>query len=46
MITADGRTMCLQDWAIERGLTHSAILKRIAEGMSEEDAVLTPRKKG
>lgn len=41
-ITANGRTLHLAGWARKLGCSPSAILARIASGMSEEDAVTMP----
>jgi len=43
MITANGETLCLKDWADRLGISHCAIIRRIKEGMTEEDAVTTKR---
>lgn len=42
LITANGKTQTLQDWARELGCSHSAIILRIRNGMSEQDAVTKP----
>lgn len=41
-ITANGKTQALIDWAKELGCSHSAIIYRLKNGMSEQDAVTLP----
>lgn len=43
LITANGRTMCLQDWANETGLNESTIHRRLTLGWAPENAV-NPKK--
>lgn len=42
MITVNGETMCLVDWARRIGISHATIITRLNRGWSEERAVLTP----
>lgn len=42
-VTANGRTMTIQEWADETGLTYTTILLRLRRGVSEQDAVTLPR---
>ena len=42
LISANGKTQTLQDWARDLGCSHSAIILRIRKGMSEQDAVTKP----
>jgi hypothetical protein len=41
-ITANGKTQTLQDWSVELGCSHAAILYRLKKGMSEQEAVTLP----
>lgn len=41
-ITYDGRTMCLLDWAREKGISHQVLRYRILKGWSVEDALNSP----
>lgn len=43
MITVDGVTKCISEWARELGISHSAIILRIKYGWSEKLAVTTPK---
>lgn len=45
MITIDGRTQCLTDWACENGLEQSMVSRRIMRGWTPEKAVTTPVRK-
>ena len=42
LITAQGRTLALADWALELGCSHAAILGRMRRGMPAEQAVTAP----
>lgn len=43
MVTFEGRTQCVMDWAIERGLSHHCLLRRLYKyGWPVEKAILTP----
>lgn len=42
LITANGKTQTLQDWARELGCTHSAIIARLHNGMTAQEAVTKP----
>lgn len=43
-ITIDGRTMCITDWAKEKGLKKSTVFTRIgAYGWDPIDAIMTPK---
>lgn len=42
LITFDGRTQCLQDWAIELGFSFPQLWKRLDSGWSAEKAFTTP----
>jgi hypothetical protein len=46
MITHDGRTLCLLDWAREAGLTQQSLGARLKRGMSMKEAIETPRQSG
>lgn len=41
-LTANGRTMCITDWAAEIGISAGQLGKRINEGWTVESAVSTP----
>ena len=41
LLTYNGRTLCVQDWAAETGLNPSTILFRLREGRSIEEALST-----
>lgn len=42
-VTFEGRTQCVADWAIEYGLSHHCLLRRLYKyGWSVERALLTP----
>jgi hypothetical protein len=45
MLSARGRSMCIKDWAKEPDVfvSISTISKRLASGMSEEDALFSPK---
>lgn len=43
MLTFDGKTQCLTDWAHELGVTFDLIYGRIRNGWSVEDALTRPR---
>lgn len=43
MITANGETHCLQEWANRLGVNHTAIIQRIRLGWTPEAAVTTPK---
>jgi hypothetical protein len=43
-ITAEGKTMCVQDWAQEKGLCHETLRQRIHNGWDHEKAVTQPTK--
>jgi hypothetical protein len=45
-LTFDSRTMTLADWAKEVGLTGSTIYYRLTSGMSVEEALTCPRRRG
>lgn len=42
MITAEGKTQCLTDWAREKGVSHAAIVYRLRVGWTPEHAVTYP----
>jgi hypothetical protein len=42
MITYDGRTMCVTDWAKESPVSQSCISSRIFAGWTPEEAITTP----
>lgn len=42
LITMNGRTQCLTDWAKEMGLSFHAVHKRIKTGYTPEEALLLP----
>ncbi len=42
LITIDGMTLCVTDWAIKKDISLSSILQRIKKGFSPQDAVMTP----
>lgn len=46
MITHDGRTQCLLDWAREAGITQQSLAARLKRGMSMKEALETPRQSG
>lgn len=46
IITANGTSMTMAEWARESGIPYQAIFKRLKHGWSEEMAVLTPVKGG
>jgi len=45
MVTYDGVTMTVTEWAIRLGLTRLFITKRLNRGWSDEEALTTPRMK-
>lgn len=45
MITHDGRTHCLTDWAEELGIPVDTVYKRMQRGWSLERALFTPRQR-
>lgn len=45
LFTVDGRTQTLAQWAREKGISPETITQRIKGGMSEKDAINTPRMK-
>lgn len=45
-IEVDGKVQTITDWAREKGIHFSTISHRIARGMSERDAVMTPPRDG
>ena len=46
ILTCNGITQCLQDWALATGLGHKTITKRLDLGWSVEAALLTPPEQG
>ena len=42
LLTLDGRTMCLADWAREAGLTRGALKDRLRRGWELAEAIRTP----
>lgn len=44
-ITADGKTMCMTDWARELGCSHATLHFRLKKGWSDERTVMTPVRK-
>ncbi len=42
LFTHQGKTQCLKDWAIERGLNIPTVYSRVRMGWAIEDVVLTP----
>jgi hypothetical protein len=42
LLTLNGRTQCLKDWAQEMGVTQSALANRLNRGWSVERALTTP----
>ena len=45
MVTIEGRTQCIMDWALEKGILHNTLSGRLRRGWSPEDAVSKPIKK-
>lgn len=43
LLTYNGKTMCITDWAIELGLSPNAIRGRLATGWTIDEALTTPR---
>lgn len=44
-LTLDGETLCVSEWARRRGLTHSALRSRLANGWSLRKALSEPLRK-
>lgn len=42
LLTFEGKTMCMKDWAIERGLSLDAVRHRLKDGWTVEDALTKP----
>jgi len=42
MLTHDGKTMCLADWAVHIGITYGTLWDRIKRGWTAEKALSTP----
>jgi hypothetical protein len=45
MVTHDGRTLCLTDWAEEFGIPVDTVYRRMKRGWSVEKALFTPRQR-
>jgi hypothetical protein len=45
LITHNGKTMCLTDWAEEKGMLYTTLLERIRSGWDTERAIETPVRK-
>lgn len=45
MVTHDGRTLCLTDWAEELGIPVDTVYRRMNRGWSVEKALFTPRQR-
>jgi len=43
LLTFNGKTQCLGDWAVEIGMTRDALRHRLQTGMSVEEALTRPR---
>jgi hypothetical protein len=44
LVTINGKTQCLKDWANEVGIHYVSLMTRLKKGWSVEDAILTPAK--
>lgn len=46
MLTAFGKTQCINDWRKVTGLSFTSMIDRIEKGWSAEDVIATPKRKG
>jgi hypothetical protein len=44
LLTFEGKTLCLTEWAREIGITREALRNRINKGWSVDDALTTPQR--
>jgi hypothetical protein len=45
LLTVNGKTACVAEWAETTGIPADRIYSRLREGWSDEDSVLTPNKR-
>ena len=44
VLTFDGKTLCLAEWAIETGISHDTLAHRLKAGWSTEKTLSTPKR--